>query len=256
MTDRAILFSAPMVRALLDGRKTQTRRVLKGVPPLPCPDNLVHTPKHDAPYFDSYCGGKKSASNPRGMTENWCWWTRDDRRGQGCKVPFVPGDRLWVKEAWGLLAEHDPLSAGDMERSGIDIADGEVRYNATCHPGAMPKGDGIFGRYRHARYMPRWASRLTLTVTDVRVQRLQDISDDDALAEGPNVKGWADFGHLRALNGVMVETDHPHVTQTPRFWFRELWNSINGPDAWAANPWVVAVTFTVAQRNIDAVPHD
>lgn len=83
--------------------------------------------------------------------------------------------------------------------------------------------------------MPRWASRLTLIVTDVRVQRLQDISRGDAMGEGCPFQNMADG-------------------DDPREWFRALWNSLHGPDAWDANPWVCALTFTVHRCNIDQMP--
>lgn len=103
-------------------------------------------------------------------------------------------------------------------------------------------------RIRPSIHMPRWASRLTLTVTDVRVERLQDISEADAIAEGCPVSTMpGTIGHPLCPVGF-------NEMGTPIYWFRELWNSINGPDAWDANPWVVALTFDVARRNIDAVP--
>jgi len=94
-------------------------------------------------------------------------------------------------------------------------------------------------------HMPRWASRLTLTVTDVRVQRLQDISAADSIAEGVECETCAAMAqsacHGKGCFSSLAD-------------FRALWNSLHGPDAWDANPWVVALTFTVEQRNIDAGP--
>lgn len=238
MTVRPILFSAPMVQALLDGRKTQTRRVLKDMPDAPAADNLVHAPKHDAPYFDAYCGGRKTDANPRGMTDHWCWWTRDDRQGHGRKVPYVPGDRLYVREAWAPLSActtNDPGSQALAER-GFYRAD-----NATV--------DGEISRWRPGIHMPRWASRLTLTVTDVRVERLQNCSEADAIAEG--IHQWRhhpiDGEPFQAFKAFGREQMH----RDPRLAYRDLWDSINGVGAWESNPWVVAVSFTVEQRNID-----
>lgn len=244
MTDRPILFGAPMVRAILDGRKGQTRRALKAVPPAPSLDSLVHPPKHEAPYFDAYCGGRKSAANPRGMTDQWCWWTRDDRAGHGCKVGFVPGDRLWVREAWRVGYGHDwyredlgrTPKPGDYDPSRTPVeylADGQRQLGGREHPSIQ---------------MPRWASRLTLTVTDVRVERLQDISEADARAEG--LLAFPDAGPPTHWAAGSERDDVWHTD--PRHAYAALWNAINGPSAWEANPWVVAISFDAEQRNIDA----
>lgn len=220
MTDRPILFSAPMVRALLDGRKTQTRRVLKNMPPAPEHDSLVHPPKHDAPYFDAYCGAKRTTANPRGMSGYWCWWTRDDRAGHGCKVPFVPGDRLWVKETWRAHRSWDEQKPSEI-----------LACSRVWHEADRDNCDQ-HGKIRVAIFMPRWASRITLLVTDVRVERLQDCSEADAIAEGINLL---------------------HTGSSPVVAYQTLWNLINGPGAWEANPWVVAVTFRVERGNIDRI---
>ena len=96
--------------------------------------------------------------------------------------------------------------------------------------------------------MPRWASRLTLTVTNVRVQRLQQITAEECTAEG--------IGHSYSLLSADLWQDYRQAAGAwltePRESFRTLWNSLHGPDAWGANPWVVALTFTVEHRNIDA----
>ena len=184
MADRPIIFSAPMIRALLDGRKSQTRRVLK--PPYGTLEYL-----------------------PDGTWRPIC-------------TKFFRGDRLWVRETWADIAA-DPSC--DLHATGIKTA-----YRATDDDEFT-----IPPRWRPSIHMPRWASRMTLIVTDVRVQRLQDISEADAEAEGwkappPGVIGWSPVG-----------------------WFADLWGQIHGPDAWAANPWVCALTFTVHRCNIEGM---
>lgn len=196
MTDRPIIFSAPMVRALLDGTKTQTRRAVSP---------------------------KRQTSCPYGL----------------------PGDRLWVREACMLTTNRPPLYRAD------------VKADLSWQPVWKP-----------SLHMPRWASRLTLIVTDVRAERLQDISEEDARAEGatmrPKCNGhmghrdgwsmdWSEIGKPSrfADRGVLRERDISLCD--PQAAFASYWNSINGPDAWDDNPWVWAVSFEVQQRNIDEV---
>ena len=235
MTDRPIIFSAPMVRALLDGRKTQTRRIVKDVPPQPAPNcHPSHTPRHPAPYLDSYCGQPKTAANPRGMSTEWMWWQVDDRCGYpSFKVKFAPGDRLWARESW-------------MPRGlGLSISNVmQPRYRADAGED-RPEWRGL---WKSPIHMPRRASRLTLTVTDVRVQRLQDISEEDAAAEGA-YRGKAS-GRFATNEACMHFGDW---NATARGWYRGLWDQINGEGAWARNPWIAAYTFTVERRNIDEV---
>ncbi len=185
MTDRPILFSAPMVRALLDGRKTQTRRILK-------PQPLMG-------------------------------YAPDVTASKG--IRFAKGDRLWVRETWS--AEH--LWAGTKPR---DIPCGPFWFWPDGDP-----SDGDWTKPKPGIHMPRWASRLTLTVTDVRVERLQEISEGDAIAEGSREPSLVPI-----IGACWSERDA----------YAKLWEYINGPGSWGANPWVVALTFTVEQRNIDA----
>lgn len=230
MADRPIIFSAPMVRALLDGRKTQTRRVVKNVTDMPPPRcHPAHTPKRAAPYLDAYCGEPKTSLNPRGMGHDWYWWQVDDRLGPfAFRLPYAPGDRLWCREGC--------VVGFDIDDNDRPIGDRKVWYRAT-DTGLRwydPDSESMLDNppWKPSIHMPRWASRLTLLVTDVRVQRLQEISRGDAMEEG------CPFANM---------ADGPN----PRDWYRDIWNSIHGPDAWDANPWVAALTFTVHRCNID-----
>lgn len=160
MTDRPILFSAPMVRALLEGRKTQTRRLLK----LSGHKQFSEFGPSDTPGYDWHF---------RRADGCWC-----DHRQSDLPLPYAIGDRLWVREAWRTGNAYDDLSPAQLggdEQILFEVDGTTIRWGPRCsEPGC----------YRHARFMPRWVSRLTLTVTDVRVQRLQDISEADCIAEG------------------------------------------------------------------------
>jgi hypothetical protein len=231
MPDRPILFSAEMVCAILEGRKTQTRRIAKTLPPSPA--NAIH-PNHErlhpAPYLDAYCSEMKTPENPRGMSALWCWWTPDNRMGQEFRCPYgQPGDLLWVRETWGAVWPADepvPLRQCEIEYR-ADLPPG-----CTDRPGEWPADEGNgpeVPKWRPSIHMPRWASRITLRITDIRVERLQDISEDDAKAEGVTPLDYAAH-HVAAGCGARIA-------------FEQLWNTINGPGAWEANPWVWVVAF-------------
>ena len=203
MTDRPLIFSAPMICALLAGRKSQTRRLVK--------------PRF-AEAMD-FAGEDLIRRFPH-------------QEGSGYEV----GDRLWVRETWAPLDACTHNDAGPQAHAdrGFYRAD-----NST--------NEGEISRWRSSIHMPRWASRLTLLVTDVRVQRLQAISDEDARAEGIF---WSD-DHLGWTSGRIDEASDYHA-RLPGVSFSKLWDAIHGPDVWDANPWVVALTFSVERRNIDA----
>lgn len=194
MKERPILFSAPMVRAILAGTKTQTRRLMK-----PQPET-----QHDGePYW--HVGGYR------------VWGYRPPSavplRAGGNPLPCpygVPGDRLWVRETWAPLTKGFAYSADPI-------------YNYSPA-----------GRWTSSIHMPRTASRITLEVTGVRVERLQDISKGDALAEGIVPAGDG--------NGFQL-ADTTHYGGNPIDSYLSLWESINGPGSSAANPWVWVVEF-------------
>jgi hypothetical protein len=206
MKERPILFSAPMVRAILDGRKTQTRRVMKPQPQPFEEGPLVHAKKHPAPYIDAYNGGPV-----------WVWWTSDDRQGPGnFKCPFgVPGDRLWVRETFAM-----PEDVGEGP-------DGSVYYRAT-DPGWDDNDSGV--KWRSPLFMPRDASRITLEITGVRVQRVQEINTYDALCEGMEPTPWID---TPGVPSGKSECDQ----------FQDLWVEINGGKSWDKNEWVWVIEF-------------
>lgn len=211
MTDRPILFSTSMIRALLAGRKTQTRRLC----------SWANNPLSPALTYIVAC------DEPG--------WFGDEEGEVQFKVPFALGDRLWVREAWKPHSAFDAMKPRDMPVSNVFYL-ADDRYS--------PSGS----RGRPGMHMPRWASRLTLTVTEVRVERLQDISEADALAEGIyEVRSRAGDG-MRHFGTSLSDSVWPTATRA----YRNLWEGINGPDAWDANPWIVAVSFDVARRNIDA----
>ena len=236
MADRPIIFSAPMIRALLEGRKTQTRRVLPE-------QRHVATP--------AMVGGR------------WQWKSFAGATLGDVVLRFSPGDRLWVREAWKPGAWRDDgrvaldyLASPELTQTPwvtlpetADWAEIWPRWtDEVSAAGSVADADGMHHwepgqsplRWRSPIHMPRWASRLTLTVTDVRVQRLQDISVLDIGAEGIP---------LPPADAVPPSSYYQDVM---RDGYRALWNNLHGPEAWDANPWVAALTFTVRQGNIDA----
>lgn len=228
MKERPILFSAPMVRAILDGSKTQTRRIVKGV-------------KH-FPEFGSavgMVGGAWRYGSPAGLglaERGDCWSVTLDADhlkrmctqeaygwGAGAGCPYgPPGDRLWVRETWSTHACFDGVPPAKLTTRSLHYwADGEIKT----------------GKGRPSIHMPRWASRITLEITGVRVERLQDISIQDAKAEGAWGPDDSIVDKVATYFGIDV------LAANPRLAFQMLWESINGPDSWQANPWVWAIDF-------------
>ncbi|HEV7285052.1 MAG TPA: hypothetical protein VGN75_09345 [Kaistia sp.] len=245
MTDRPILFSAPMIRALLAGTKTQTRRVITSARVFATPEQQAFTLRDG-----DLTRAMQGASRFRWLVGNgWSWeadafeWqTPHTRTRWMAHIGFAPEDQLWVREAWKAHSTFEGMPPRDIPPS-------KVFYLAD--DGYSPSGS----RGRPGMFMPRWASRLTLTVTDVRVERLQDISEADAIAEGatrvqygtpPGGPERDAFHHRQKMDGWNG------AFETARASYRHLWNAINRPGSWEANPWVAAYTFTVAQQNIDA----
>ncbi|SHE77621.1 hypothetical protein SAMN05444339_10229 [Loktanella atrilutea] len=229
MTDRPIAFSPAVMTALLreiaapGTGKTQTRRVLRAADPS---EDLAEGYRDVSPPYVAYGGA--------------CW--EDDQTGAVYRFARSPGvgDRLWVREAWTTREGLDKTPPRDIS------PDQSIGY--------LVDGKGPWlGKYRPPMFMPRWASRITLTVTDVRVQRVQEISPEDAAAEGVDRRSrkvrqfW--------LFGADQERRDRLYLDACKWEFEELWDSLNESRGfgWQANPWVVAVTFTPAMGNIDQV---
>lgn len=220
MADLPITFSGSMVRALLreierpGTGKTQTRRVIN---PQPKPH------PHHEPVRVEHRGGKR-----------WVWMVHTDRPSYQFATGdwnsrYVPGDRLYVREHWRTLHKLDCLAPRDLaeDRSIITFEADPERRNPLWS----------FGKFRQAMHMPKWASRITLIVTDVRVERLQDCSEADALAEGIDRIHFPERGDWG----------------WPQRAYAKLWDEINGPGAWEANPWVAAYTFKPILGHIDQI---
>jgi hypothetical protein len=194
MKERPILFSSEIVRAILEGRKTQTRRVIKGEP-----NNIRWSPIQ--------IGNR---------VEGW-----EDNHGKPYNCPYgIPGDRLWVRETWAVApiaihyrADNNFMSLADEPRL--------LEYEST-------KG------WRPSIFMPRWASRILLEITNIRAERLQDISETDAILEGtiPN-----------RLYSDMFRSMHKYSEHICAF--HDLWDSINAKRGypWESNSWVWVIEF-------------
>ncbi len=239
MIERPILFNSAMVRALLDGSKTQTRRVLK-LPPW-IRDRGLH-PKTWEWMGNRYTkgSGQYPGGNPRftGDQPPGLMITCNDGTCQRMPCPYgVPGDRLWCRETWRAdYSSANPKMPDLCEAQITYAADGATHYHGVSRDWIerwAPKAG-----YQPSIFMSRWASRITLEVTDVRVERVAAISAADARAEGPPMDGPA------MING---ELGHVNFFDARRA-FACLWDSINGKRvgcSWEANPWVWVVGFKV-----------
>jgi len=218
MADRSILFSAPMVRAILAGTKTQTRRVMPARPLISTYDGRPVVQDRDGVY-------------------------------RAPETRYKVGDRLWVREGFMPAPEEAPPETPRPTLWNIAYAAGGFR-ECTAPAGYDPMLYN-YERWSPSIHMPRWASRITLTVTEVRVQRLQDITEEDAIAEGVVNTGRRDgapYSHCIIPGMPEITMEHE-----PSSVFAALWEHINGDGSWKANPWVAAYTFTVEPRNIDAM---
>lgn len=223
MKARPILFKPDMVTAILEGRKTMTRRIVK---PLAGAGWRPETANGDTLRL-----GMITSPHPK-KDKFGLFMRREIHPGSGkyehdlVPCPYgAPGDVLWCREAF--------------RNSRVDGLPGDAVYQAD-HPGLKSPPRSYGRSWMPSIHMPRWASRLTLEITDVRVERLQDISEDDARAEGARLE-------LAEVDSVRLGAGASH-----RSGFQNLWKSINGEESWTANPWVWVVEFQPHHMNVDA----
>jgi hypothetical protein len=196
IAERPVLFQTDMVKAIIEGRKTQTRRQIKGQPTGDESLDLKEVYNHNPEYFYKICKYGK------------------------------PGDLLWVRETW---QESTFLPKDDPDYGYI--------YRASGNGMAWEQGDDTW-RWKPSIHMPKSASRIWLMIEDIRVERAQEISEEDAIAEG--IKNLELYGQLHWLR-----YDEGFCTKYPTISFQSLWISINGEESWNANPWVWVIQFRV-----------
>ena len=206
MKERPILFSGAMVRAILDGTKTQTRRVISNVATI---GRVTEFGRSDTTGYDWT------------MRDSRLRWNDLRHKQLIDRCPYgQPGDSLWVRETWARDSEDDALFYRADVGSGNEADDWQRNID-----------DGANGyRWRPSIHMPRDVSRITLEVTGVRVERLQEIGEVDARAEGAP---WA------ACSSPQVGSH--------KAGFAQLWEGINGAESWSANPWVWVIEFEVVK---------
>ncbi len=194
LKERPILFSAPMVRAILDGRKTQTRRVVKTKP--------------------FKFGGVEPTQNLLFLKDEIAHFGFNDLITNKVKCPYggCVGDRLWVRESFGITKNNDTVYRADNSDFSHDVRDDAQRW-------------------RPSIFMPRAFSRITLEITGIRVERLQDISEADARAEGC------------LLSERIGDGDWPEFPTSYKDACQYLWESINGEGSWDLNPFVWVIEF-------------
>jgi hypothetical protein len=208
MKESGIVFTGESILSIREGQKTQTRRVMKYQP--------SETPEVFKASLNKF--GTKPVTA--------AWWD-----GGICILPYGNvGDHLWVREAWRTESDaYNDLSPSQMsgEETILYDANGDWSNNKTV------------GRYRHARFMPRWASRILLEITGVRVERLQDISEADAKAEGVEY----DHSEIDFIYWIGDYFGKTRTTESAVACYRILWGSIHGDGSWAANPYVWRISF-------------
>ncbi|EPL2419622.1 hypothetical protein RFD13_001759 [Klebsiella aerogenes] len=208
MTERGMIFNGEMVRAILDGRKTQTRRIMK-VQPEPSksrPGDFWFSSKklESMVHISDFAPGNSPIADYHLFIQEHC-------------CPFgAVGDRIWVRETWA--------------RYNIDQNSHDLAYRATT-PADWPEE----GRWRPSIHMPRWASRILLEITNVRIERLREISQADAEAEG--------VGKLKKGFWKNYQPGWTEFQLTARGSFATLWKSIYGDESWYADPWVWVLEF-------------
>lgn len=222
--ERPILFNAEMVNAILSGRKTQTRRIMK-VQPQVTEQRL----RELGAWQDGFnLSQQVNAAFQAGFIDVSC--------------PLgVIGDQLWVRETFqGPLFDYEQMESYLEDSAKFESPEYCVyRADGNTAPEFVDADDNLHCKWRPSIHMPRWASRINLLITGVRVERLQDISEQDAMSEGIDADCLAESqDHYDCI------ADHNMTGRpTARGYFSNLWQSIYGEESWEANPWVWVINF-------------
>jgi hypothetical protein len=217
--ERGIIMQADSVRGILAGRKTQTRR-------------LVKWPRAACLHGRSPLVERTFKDGPKGAEYIHCAYSGgdlgDDYQSTRVFSPYgEPGDRLWVRESWRHVG-------APSEWTGPT----DIRFAASVN-----EAEWAISEWRPSSFMPRWASRLTLDVPRIRIERLQEITEEDAIAEGIQ----RNIGRTHFCGAPHRVHGYPRQHNTAREAYADLWDLINGARArWATNPWVWAIDFKVA----------
>ncbi|EPB9455394.1 hypothetical protein ACRUP2_002134 [Yersinia enterocolitica] len=241
MNEKPILFNAEMVNAILSGRKTQTRRIMKVQPSEHFHPQTIHGDMDFTAHW--YTPGVIDKDGYLQPARKDVFGVADEDEGYTCPLGAV-GDQLWVREAYRMARSLDTHSPSEVAELSLNAG-----YKNPWAPIQL-EADGVRtgewagfdtppivtepGKLRPSLHMPRWASRINLLITGVRVERLQDISQEDAQAEGMELTGW---------RPTYSDPDSGGEYETPYDNFAELWTSIYGEESWQANPWVWVIEF-------------
>lgn len=231
MTDRPIIFSAPMVRALINGNKTETRRLLYRA----VLRREERKPNDDLHRLLAKYRPDRLGSDSEWLPTNW-------------HATYPGEDRLWVRESWRVTNTRDTIKPRDLEPRKMTVmfaAGGSIandvhgKWVADDWPATVSDVPPWAGKNRPGIFLPRWASRLTLVIKATRIERLQAIDSHGALAEGITGSGrdWKAGDLAQATDPVAC--------------FQGLWWALHGIESWHQNPWVVVLSFVVRRSNID-----
>ena len=219
MSEKPILFQGAMVRAILEARKTQTRRLVK-----PQPSDVW---RPTVGLYHPIVVDRNGVEQPGPVV----YGAADENEGRKC--PYgMPTEHLWVRETWAHVPVREPGGGQGDQMGVIYRADGDAAFDV------LPDEWEFIGPWKPSIHMPRWASRITLEVCSVRVERLCDISEADALAEGiswpdRNGRAYRPPIDLAGVSEARIAAER----------YRELWESIHGADSWDLNPWVFVIHF-------------
>lgn len=247
MKERGMIFNGEMTRAILDGRKTQTRRIMKVQPSEDfTPMNMALETDYKARWYTPGVVGKDGYLQPASKK---VFGVSNENEGYSCPFGAV-GDRIWVRETFqGPLFDYDLMDSYCKDPTPFEKPEFCVyKADGVPTPEFYDADDELHCCWRPSIHMPRWASRILLEITDVRVERLNAISPEDAESEGLERTNFTGFGDEPGLPSypepdVYFDPLKKQWKEYPPEAFAGLWESVYGEGSWQANPWVWVIEF-------------